>query len=267
MTPRALPPGQTLGRLALRREAGPFLFSVTAYEGGTALPAHQHGNAYLCLALEGGYEEAVRGRRFECPAGTLLAHPAGHTHQNRFGAVGGVCLNVFPDEGWLATHLRTFPFGDLARWSSRRLEALGQSLLLELRQEDAASALAAESLTLEILSGALRVDPARGAGHQPWLARVVDRIEQDPAAPLGLSALAAVAGVSPAHLARAMRAQFHMSLGTYVRQRRLERARDLVLHSRLPLIEVAARTGFYDQSHFNRAFKARFGVAPSVLRS
>jgi AraC family transcriptional regulator len=262
----ALAAGQTFGHLALRREAGPFLFSVTAYEGDAALPAHQHRDPYLCLALMGAYEEDGGGRRIECAAGTLLAHPAGHTHRNRFGRAGGVCLNVFPDEPWLAAHLRQFPFGGRAHWSSRRLEALGQDLLRELRREDAASALAAESLMLEILAGALRSGPHRTAGDPPWLSRVVARIEADPGAPLGLSNLAEVAGVSPAHLARSIRARFHMSLGAYVRERRLERARDLVLRSRLPLIEIAVRTGFYDQSHFNRAFKARFGVAPSALR-
>lgn len=266
MVLRALHPRQTFGRLALKREAGPFLFSVTAYEGHTTLPAHRHQDAYLCLALEGGYEEDGGGRRFDCSAGTLLAHPAGHAHQNRFGGAGGVCLNVFPDEPWLTAHLRQFPFGSRARWSSQRLEALGQNLLRELRREDAASALAAESLMLEILIGALRSEPLRAAGDCGWLSRVVERIESDPGAPLSLSSLAEVAGVSPAHLARSMRARFHMSLGAYVRERRLERARDLILRSRLSLIEIAARTGFYDQSHFNRAFKARFGCVPSALR-
>jgi AraC family transcriptional regulator len=263
---RALRPRHTLGHLTLKREAGPFIFSVTAYPGGAVLPSHQHRDAYLCLALQGEFEERADGKQLLCPSGTLLAHPPGRTHENRFGSQGAACLNIFPQEAWLATHLRRFPFGTEASWTSRRLEALGQGLLKELRAGDAASSLAAESLALEILAEALRSGAPRGQGHPIWLSRVIDLIEADPSAPLGLSELAEAAGVSPGHLARSIRARFHMSLGAYVRERRLERARDLILRSRHPLNDIAAQTGFYDQSHFNRAFKARFGLAPSALR-
>jgi len=263
---RALMATHTLGRLTLKREAGPFIFSVTAYRGDTVLPPHQHRDAYLCLALRGEFEERADGRQLLCPSGTLLAHPPGRTHENRFGSQGAACLNIFPQPAWLDAHLRRFPFGAEASWASRRLEALGQGLLKELHTEDAAASLAAESLALEILAEALRSEGPRGLGHPAWLSRVIDLIEADPSAPLGLSELAGAAGVSPGHLARGIRARFHMSLGAYVRERRLARARDLVLRSRQPLTRIAALTGFYDQSHFNRAFKARFGVAPSALR-
>lgn len=266
MAVRALSSTHTLGHLTLKREAGPFIFSVTAYRGDAILPKHQHRDAYLCLALEGAFEECAGGQRLLCPSGTLLAHAPGRTHENRFGSAGAACLNVFPQETWLDTHLRRFPFGTEASWSSRRLEALGLGLLKELRTDDAASSLAAESLTLEILAEALRSEAPRGLGHPAWLIRVIDLIESDPSASWSLSDLAGAAGISPGHLARGIRTRFHMSLGAYVRERRLERARDLVLRSRQPLIDIAAMTGFYDQSHFNRAFKARFGCAPSALR-
>lgn len=50
---------------------------------------------------------------------------------------------------------------------------------------------------------------------------------------------------------------------------RLTRARDLLANPRLgdlPVIEVAARCGFTDPSHFARRFRRRFGVAPQAFR-
>ncbi|MDE2051149.1 MAG: AraC family transcriptional regulator [Gammaproteobacteria bacterium] len=52
-------------------------------------------------------------------------------------------------------------------------------------------------------------------------------------------------------------------------QARLQRARELLADSRardLPVIEVAARCGFSDPSHFARRFRRRFGLAPLAFR-
>jgi AraC-like DNA-binding protein len=48
---------------------------------------------------------------------------------------------------------------------------------------------------------------------------------------------------------------------------RLERACGLLSRSGQPIIDVAQAVGFYDQSHFNRAFRQAFGVAPSRYRT
>jgi AraC family transcriptional regulator len=146
------------------------------------------------------------------------------------------------------------------------LEGLGRSLAIELQKEDLASSLAAESLALEILASVARSGPVREDGAPPWLSRVVEWIECEMGSPLGLSSLAKVAEVSPSRLSRAIRERFGMNLGTYVRERRLARARDLVLRSRQPLVDIAVLTGFFDQSHFSKAFKSRYGCTPSALR-
>lgn len=52
-------------------------------------------------------------------------------------------------------------------------------------------------------------------------------------------------------------------------QARLQRGRELLADPRLldvPVIEVAARCGFTDPSHFARRFRRRFGVAPLAFR-
>ncbi|HET9105723.1 MAG TPA: AraC family transcriptional regulator [Steroidobacteraceae bacterium] len=52
-------------------------------------------------------------------------------------------------------------------------------------------------------------------------------------------------------------------------QARLQRARELLADPRLrhvPIIEVAARCGFTDPSHFARRFRRRFGLAPLAFR-
>ncbi|WP_417219878.1 helix-turn-helix domain-containing protein [Achromobacter spanius] len=47
---------------------------------------------------------------------------------------------------------------------------------------------------------------------------------------------------------------------------RLERACAVLATARMSVAEVAAEVGFYDQSHFNRAFRAAYGAPPSAYQ-
>jgi AraC family transcriptional regulator len=49
-------------------------------------------------------------------------------------------------------------------------------------------------------------------------------------------------------------------------QRRLERAKDLLLRSTLPLAEIALACGFSEQSHFTRTFTRLVGTSPGEWR-
>ncbi|WP_411110427.1 AraC family transcriptional regulator [Streptomyces sp. c-19] len=65
----------------------------------------------------------------------------------------------------------------------------------------------------------------------------------------------------PAHLVRAFSSAFGIAPHQYLTARRLDRARRLLLEGRAPA-EVAAATGFYDQSHLSRSFKRLVGTTP-----
>ncbi|MFM0076667.1 helix-turn-helix transcriptional regulator [Paraburkholderia sediminicola] len=47
----------------------------------------------------------------------------------------------------------------------------------------------------------------------------------------------------------------------------LERACALLSRSSQAIATVAQKVGFYDQSHFNRAFRQAYGIAPSNYRA
>ena len=47
---------------------------------------------------------------------------------------------------------------------------------------------------------------------------------------------------------------------------RLEAARDMMRDPALPLAEIAYATGFADQAHLSRAFRAAHGMPPSAWR-
>lgn len=52
----------------------------------------------------------------------------------------------------------------------------------------------------------------------------------------------------------------------YLRTKKLRYARRLVLATALPIIEVAAQSGYATQTHFNREFKNYYGISPMEYR-
>lgn len=86
---------------------------------------------------------------------------------------------------------------------------------------------------------------------------LVDYLDQN----ISLQELASICGLSPYHFLRTFRNHFGLPPHAYQLQQRINRAKRL-LHSNMPIIEVATKVGFADQSHFTRKFKASVGATP-----
>jgi len=82
---------------------------------------------------------------------------------------------------------------------------------------------------------------------------------------VSLATLAAQVNLSPFHLLRVFKQETGLSPHTYLTQTRIWRARKLLLAG-FPIADVAAQTGFADQSHLTRRFKRVVGVTPGQYR-
>jgi AraC-like DNA-binding protein len=76
-----------------------------------------------------------------------------------------------------------------------------------------------------------------------------------------LQTLARFAGLSAFHLCRVFREAVGMTPHAYQTQARIRRAKSL-LRAGMPITEVAAEVGFYDQAHLTRHFKRIVGLTP-----
>jgi AraC family transcriptional regulator len=111
----------------------------------------------------------------------------------------------------------------------------------------------------------------RGANSGPRLTawqrrRVLEHIENHFAKPLKNRELAALVDFSEFHFSVA----FRNSLGTppheFLIRRRIERARQLMLSTDMPLCEIAAECGLADQAHLSRLFRRIVGETPAAWR-
>ncbi|GAA0721654.1 AraC family transcriptional regulator [Dokdonella soli] len=235
----------------------------TIHAGATELDRHEHAEPYVCVVLDGSYEQRSTAL-FECAPGSVVLHPGGHAHANRFHDTGARCVNIQASGDWLAD-------GSFARlvadYRHLRLQAGAvpiARLARALDQADAAAPLAIAAAALDLLASLMRVPTPRAPLR--WIDRVIEALEADLARTPSLAELGTLANVHPAHLARAFRQARGETIGDYLRRRRLEQADRALTAGDEALGAIALAAGFYDQSHFTRAFRHRFGQTPLQRR-
>jgi len=257
--------GEFFGRVVGSAEWEPFRIRETRYARGAFLPRHVHEESYLTFVLAGGYRERSNGRTRSCAERSLVLHPAGDTHEDDFAERPTRCLNVVVAPAFtarLGDAAAPLQRGDVVAGSA--VASVGTRITAELRRADAAAPLIVEGLLLELFGALSRVVPD-DRRTPAWLEEAHGLIARRFAEKLRLADVAAAVGVHPAHLARAFRRRYGVSVGERVRALRLEWARDEVARG-TALATVAAQAGFTDQSHFTKAFTRAFGAPPSDFR-
>jgi len=83
---------------------------------------------------------------------------------------------------------------------------------------------------------------------------------------ISVERLAEECGLSRAHFSRSFRVSTGVPPHRWLLNRRVARAKGLLVDWSLPISEVAARCGFADQSHLSRVFKKLEGVTPMAWR-
>ena len=96
--------------------------------------------------------------------------------------------------------------------------------------------------------------------------RLIDFIEENLDGNLTLEAMAAEVIVSPLYLPRAFKAAVGQSPHQYVLTRRIERAKELLRSTDMPVVDVALASGFSSQSHLSNWFVRLVGVSPAMYR-
>jgi AraC-like DNA-binding protein len=122
--------------------------------------------------------------------------------------------------------------------------------------------------TVSGLAGVLR--PFDHAGNAPdeyrRLTPAMEYVLAHYRRPISVADLARRAELSASQLQREFRRLFGMSVGDYVLRLRLLMAHRRLRETADAIGRIAADCGFYDQSHFTRAFKAHTGLAPQQYR-
>ena len=99
-----------------------------------------------------------------------------------------------------------------------------------------------------------------------FLRQVTDYVEANLEKDLSVQHLAALVGLSATHFSSLFRNATGVSPHQFLIQKRVERARMLLVSSTDSIAHVAIQVGFYDQSHLTRQMRRVLGICPGRLR-
>ena len=232
------------------------------YESGAAVPAHRHACASLVYGVGGPCHETRPQAASEAPGVVkrrLTFHPPGYEHMVRFGGPCHVVAIEFDGAD--------FPVGAGGSWPTRST-VLPATLYNHvwsamLRADDGRP----EEAIAEALTGLIEGAAEFVARRKPiWLLDVIEHIHGNWQNIQSVNALAAGFGVSPQHLCRAFKALLGVTIGQYSLLLRLDYARGLLWGTGRSISQIAAETGFADQSHLTRTLTRHSARTPSRMR-
>lgn len=151
---------------------------------------------------------------------------------------------------------------------------LGSALYSEFKSPSAVGRLYIESLAVTLAVHLLRDYSATtqnvrefsgglsGAKHRLAIEYIDSHLDQN----LSLTNIAETVGMSPYYFSRALKKSTGFAPHAYVVHKRIERAKRLLLETKLPIIEIALAVGFVNHSHFSTQFRRLSGISPTAYR-
>ncbi|MCZ4290029.1 AraC family transcriptional regulator [Hoeflea alexandrii] len=260
-----------VNRVSRMQETGqaPGLERMAAFFRGHAFSPHRHDTYAVGITLAGVQCFSYRGARHRSGAGQAFVLHPDELHDGRQGDDRGFGYRIAYLDPMLiarAGGLTTLPF---VRDPVGGTPELKRAIAALLTADDPASetcvndglvaladALArAAGLTF---AGSVAVDGcAVGMIRELLMSRLDGRVR--------LAELEACSGLSRWQIARQFRAAYGVGPHRFHLLRRLDRVRALIVGGQ-DLAEAALATGFADQAHMSRQFRAVFGLSPGEWR-
>jgi AraC-like DNA-binding protein len=295
-----MPASPSSSRLYGMQERANHLDFDIRFEGARDVLARPHRHEYfqIQVSIEGGGQQLIGGAVRPFRAGHLSfvlpyrVHVVPHPVGARYAIVNF-------DQGFLWPELAVEPL-DLEEVSVARHPELAPFLFQEyvdfsfeepdftriLRWLDELSALnrergfgaagAIRGILLQLISLAcqrheapLLEQAARHSGRssrRDALQRVMRYVREHLGEEISLNDAAAAAMLSPNYLAHLLKKQTDRTFTELVTERRLERAKELLLTSSIRIGDIALQCGFSDADYFSRRFRQLIGVTPRQFR-
>jgi AraC-like DNA-binding protein len=265
-------PGSVLQLFTLPFEAA---FAIHAHLKGYAFPRHFHDEYHITVMLRGAQYSTQNGIRILQAAGEVTTSRPGEIHDGApvNGAGREFWTLYFPSDSLRALYLA-------ADANDRVGEDWGAKFTVSQRTRSSLSTLfrsisvGESQLCIEgFMIHAVRLLTEEQGGRPmqeprrvpPEIELARQAIDDDPARNYTLSELATLTRLSPYQVLHGFQRRIGLPPHAYQMQRRINFAKNLIQRG-LPLAQAAADSGFADQSHMSRLFRACIGVPPRWLK-
>ena len=176
-----------------------FCVSMSSHRPNSEVGFHSHEKPYLCLLLNGLYQERSSSDSAIIKTGISLFRGADHEHANQFYELGGTCLNIEINNPEALAEENNFrlPAGEFPRQGTIHFYKLIHSLESGL-PEDLLNILCYEAVVMHF-------DLLPVKGKLDWIRKVKEWIHDNPSAPISLSRLSQEFGLHPNYIIRSTR--------------------------------------------------------------
>jgi len=228
-------------------------------DAGWAIAGHSHGQYEMLVLYAGRHQAVIQGRNYVQQAGDVLLYPPGCVHAEAVLADG-------TDWGWVGFE---WP-GTKDRQPERFVDMSGRArvilewLLDEQRDRSPTRARVYDALFTTLLAHLLE---APRAERSELVRRTRAFFRQHLGEPLNLAATARYVHLSKFHFVRVYRGRTGHTPMADLRMLRLDRARELLLTTDLPLKAIAPQCGLGDEHALSRLFRRYLGAPPSRFRT
>jgi len=240
---------------------------------GKGFAPHRHDTYAIGLTMSGVQTFSYRGQqRASLPGQIIVIHPD-EVHDGGAGTESGLqyrMIYIAPErisQALAAYGPPRLPFVTDPVISDARFRADLVEALSEIGEE--LGDLKRDCLIADLASWLNRhADSAKAsktALDWPGVKQCADFLKENCAGQVQMEELEAVAQMDRFSLSRQFRRAFGTSPHRYLVMRRLERAKSELMQG-ADLADVAAMSGFADQSHMTRHFKRTFGMTPGRWR-
>lgn len=269
----------------------PHLYSVYRFaygrqgDGRVTLGREKTQYVYRFLLFETGEATAILGgRRLACRTGDLLYLVPGEYYrlsaEHPFSVLQ-VSFDLFGDAADARPLFCVFTsefspslcsplpdreaFAPLCRGGvfSGTMAPRGFSELLALGRTSPLWQIFGDAALYAALTDILRTSAPTGRGGEDILAYINAHPEENPTA----KALAARFSYHPNYINALVKRASGLSLGAYLRRTKIAYACELLTRGGLSPLEAASALGYYDYSHFYKAFRAEIGLSPGEYAS
>jgi AraC-like DNA-binding protein len=236
-------------------------------------PRHTHDGYAIGVIEEGAESYYYRGEMHTAAAGSVVLINPDEVHTGQAATPDGWRYRMlYPDASLLqcaASQIAGHRVGQPS-FSHTIVDdpmVFASLRYLHLMLENSSSTLARETRLLWALADLIRrhAETCPVPADIPTEPRAIsvarEYIHAHFACNITLDELARVTSFSPYHFSRMFRKAVGLPPHAYLNQVRITRAREMLARA-VPIVEVADATGFVDQSHLTRAFKALIGVTP-----
>ncbi len=221
---------------------------------------------------KGGFEITIEGKDYIAQAGDWFFVPANALHSCKNNPVTGfekywIHFDLYPLETDLFG-LLNLPYVLHAKNDRKTLNLFKR--FANADKSKITDILEMKACTLQLISRYISLAQTQTveikSTSEERLDLILNYINENLDNDLSNDTLAKICYLHPNHFIRFFKNKTNQTPASYIRQRRMEKARSLLESSNLSINEIAHRVGIEDESYFSKQFKMFYSMSPREWR-